>query len=507
MGRGIAYTRGGLAGALKGRTVVRRCERCGLGFSRYPGRYPKNCPQCKGVVIVVEDAMQEAEDTGGAPVITCISMVPRLQRIIDAGAPGAPPDKRSSRSFIVRYDEVDRRVPGGMRALTTFMEGPGQGGRYFRVEHPQKPVIICELDDETQRARLFASADPVRHLGFDPRSEFVDTDPVFERSGFGAHLPGPMAHVPGQRAASHAHMSATTPVPDTTAPHKAVEMAVKAAQVGEKRSGEVMTYYTGFRIHTGHNKNRCPRKDIQRALQNKQNAKRGLAKRVRAAKDWHRSPEGERLHRALGRYNQGPNGPDGKKKNEAIQNWAPNQHLLEAAYGYAETIDDVLDDILRKLLVIESLDILQDVEFDEETGSVYLFFDPSMRLDEIGEVAEVLRGEYKDLLLVSSPDASLQDQQAPSDWWVMFIPRPTQEGVMPPPDPRIFSTERDEPPGPSLKQQIVVQAPANQPEQMADLLDIDALMGDFTGTTAEALRRLPASIQERLAARMQRSKA
>ncbi len=184
-----------------------------------------------------------------------------------------------------------------------------------------------------------------------------------------------------------------------------------------------------------------------------------------------------------------------------MEAWRPTQHLLEATAQYAETIDDVLDGLLRKLLVIEALDILQDVEFDEDSGSVYLFFDPSLPGDEIMEVVEVLKSEHKEIGLVASPDGSLEGEQAACDWWVAYLPRTKQEGIAPPPpDPSVYSSE-EEPPGPQLRQDIVVRAPQGSAEQVADEIDIDSLFGDFGGTT-EALRRLPARIQEQVARRM-----
>lgn len=683
----VAFTRGMANGAMKGRTVVRACEKCGMGLPKYVGRYPTTCSQCKGSIVVVEAATSTGTPT---PAWGCTSMVPRIQRILDAGTPAEAPGPHSSRSFVVRYDEMERQLPGGVQALTNFMEGPDQG-RFYRVESPDQPVLVLELDAQLERARLFSTNDPARYLGSDPRTEFVDDAPkLHERGGAG----GGMA-----RAPSWDHQSTVKPLS-----HEATSRSVigKPHKPGEGQTSP----YGGFRIHVGGDpkaraRNRKPRMDMQRALQNKRNARRGLAKRVRAAKEWHASPDGERLHRAMARYNKQRNkrGPQKRPKTESMegnmselheatpyvsqllpanppwwlsqsmdlanrvlgrkgyevapgngyeylvgqpgdsfrevdtwggapyvvvqdsspapgtgteakislqQRYKPgrtitlkhpdtlkvtrtirkllgeavmeakkghsasaakltgehSQHArgkrkfakkqaskkrrqqgkkaaqdeavvatfkltriarlqapqLEHAYArlaalveaatdpYAETIDDVLDDLLRKLLVTEDLDILQDVEFDETTGSIYLFFDPSLRQEEITQVHTQLSGAYNELALVASPDMSLPEEQAPSDWWVMFLPRNMQEAAPPMADPAIYSSDPD---GSYMKQQIVVPAPVNSPAQIAQSIDIDQAMTNIGGGTAEAVDRLAAAspaLAERLLAQMERQR-
>lgn len=75
---------------------------------------------------------------------------------------------------------------------------------------------------------------------------------------------------------------------------------------------------------------------------------------------------------------------------------------------------------------------------------------------------------------------------------------------MPAADPAVYAKEEAPPPGPQMKQQIVVQAPASSAEQMADEINVDELLGELGGGVAEALGRLPACVQERLAQRMAR---
>jgi len=571
----ISITRGMAGAAMKGRTVSRRCKKCGLAMPYYPGRYPSRCPTCGGDIEIVES---ERGAVVHEPVIVCVSRVPRLQRAIDAGAPAAPRGPRASNTFVARYEDIDRTVPGGgVERLTAFMEGPIGAGLFYRVESPGDPVVILELDDAMGRASIFASDAPAHHLGFDPRTEFVETGPVgegrlardaarararrakkaadqrkfhitwhecehqgdlqryaraVEKAGGTvqhmylddddwddgdemypetgsmlvvgpANFPKRLAAVPGARG--FFDIRGIREAYLTERPAAGIRMH-EGKRRGRQQQGAAMSPYGGFRIHVGQRQTRRPRKDIERALQSKRNQKRGLAKRIAAAKEWHRSPEGQRLHRALGRYNRRPSGSGGRRRQqvrmgESIRTWRPTQHLIEATAQYAEGIDDVLDNLLRKLLVIESLDILQDVEFDEASGSVYLFFDPSIPAHEMDEVVKVMQTEYQDLGLVASPDGSLDfEEDATTDWWVAYLPR-AREGEQPPPaDPDVYAT-REELPGPPKRQQIVVPAPQGSAEQMADEIDLGDLFGDFAGT-AEAVRRLPARIQERLKARM-----
>lgn len=530
----IAFTRGMAGAAMKSSSIVRRCTKCGLGIMKYPGRYPGSCPQCDGEIEVVEgldegaswaervrDAstharVYELQDrlgfemidvpsaygpwaavvvkdptkaeqvrqtlgslgvlfasgtkmvdgypalvvtgsrrnegvvVGGGPIISCVSHVPRIQRVIDASTRNEAPDPRSSNSFVVRSDVVSRAIPGGFPSLVSFMEGP-INGRYYRVEDPGAPVIILEVDEDY--GVLFATENPGAYIGHDPRNEFVDTIITEEFS----------------------------------------------SQVGAPRKpGEGQTSpYGGFRIHVGANQTRKPRKDMIRSVQNKLNAKRGLAKRVAAAKDWHRSPAGARLHRALGRYNARNN-----MKVESLTTWVPRtEHLIEASSQYAETIDDVLDGILRKLLVIEALDILQDVEFDEVSGSIYLFFDPTLPDKEMEEITLVLRSEYSAISVVASPDGRLAYEQGQgADWWVLYLPRAREGQPLPPPNPAVYGgvVPPALAPGAEMRQTLLVPAPLGTPEQMADQIDVQALVRSL----GERFRGLPEGVAQKVAQRM-----
>lgn len=674
----ITVTRGMAGAAVRGRTAARRCKRCGLAMGRYPGRYPVVCPTCGGDIEIVESS----------PIISCVSMVPRLQRVLDASVRSAPRGPWSSHTFIAGYEEVSRVLPGGLDRLTSFME-EGPHGRYFRVESTGEPVIILELDDTLRRVNFFSTMEPARYLGHDPRVEFVDCAPVLDEAevpkgavvvewdgntmqafrffvmrggrkvevgqstvfrrqrmvydekyengmvapdltwrtlmhdpttraglvwgyleGIGhGELHGAPVVVVGPKGASRTlgeslderggpwGAAAYAPSWDHNATIGRKDgMPISPSVADKRRLGEKgrsqgpTSNYGGFRIHVGARQTRRPRKDVEQALQNKRNQRRGLGKRIQAAKEWHRSPDGERFHDALGRYNERPSGSGGRRRQQArmaessacplgsrctgalkdehtgrevgpgalvsfrgfggrrlrgtvtntsgksfcwgckrhpmlvsdsdgdmysptnvkVLRWAAESRvvrsrgeLFEAATQYAETIDDVLDGLLRKLLVIEALDILQDVEFDEETGSIYLFFDPTVSHDEMAEVVRVLQSEQKDIGLIASPDRSLEGEMASSDWWVVFLPRMQQEGApQAQPDPGVYASGDEEAPGPQMRQPIVVPARASSAETIADEIDIDGMLGELGGGTAESIRRLPARLQERLAVLM-----
>lgn len=101
----------------------------------------------------------------------------------------------------------------------------------------------------------------------------------------------------------------------------------------------------------------------------------------------------------------------------------------------AENMDQMLDSIVRKLILSGSLDALQDVEFDDDTGSIYLFFSAAVQRDEIEEIVRDISGEYAQTQLVASPDQSLPDEVGESDWWVVFVPGQDETGSYGTPDP------------------------------------------------------------------------
>jgi hypothetical protein len=85
-------------------------------------------------------------------------------------------------------------------------------------------------------------------------------------------------------------------------------------------------------------------------------------------------------------------------------------------------VDDVFQGLLRKLVVIESLDVLQDVEFTDE-GGIYLMFDPSLPRREVDDIVQVLREGNDRLALAGAPDGTIG---AAADWWVVFLPGQTE---------------------------------------------------------------------------------
>lgn len=95
---------------------------------------------------------------------------------------------------------------------------------------------------------------------------------------------------------------------------------------------------------------------------------------------------------------------------------------LRDPFGENETLDDVLDTILGILVITKNLPLLQDVEFDDEYGSMILYFDPTSTPDEMIDILRPIQGQYKGTTIVASPDTSLPGEAVPADWWVVFIP-------------------------------------------------------------------------------------
>lgn len=95
---------------------------------------------------------------------------------------------------------------------------------------------------------------------------------------------------------------------------------------------------------------------------------------------------------------------------------------LRDPFGENETLDDVLDTILGILVITKNLPLLQDVEFDDEYGSMILYFDPTSTSDEMIDILRPIQGQYKGTTIVASPDTSLPGETCAADWWVVFIP-------------------------------------------------------------------------------------
>lgn len=95
---------------------------------------------------------------------------------------------------------------------------------------------------------------------------------------------------------------------------------------------------------------------------------------------------------------------------------------LRDPFGENETLDDVLDTVLGILVITKNLPLLQDVEFDDEYGSMILYFDPTSTSDEMIDILRPIQGQYKGTTIVASPDTSLPGETVPAEWWVVFIP-------------------------------------------------------------------------------------
>jgi hypothetical protein len=87
-----------------------------------------------------------------------------------------------------------------------------------------------------------------------------------------------------------------------------------------------------------------------------------------------------------------------------------------------DTVDSRFDNVLAMLVVRGFLDGLQDVNYEEEYGSIFLYFDPVMERQEIDDIIIHVGAEYQNTQLVGTPDKSLPDEIEPADWWVVWVP-------------------------------------------------------------------------------------
>jgi hypothetical protein len=269
----------------------------------------------------------------------------------------------------------------------------------------------------------------------------------------------------------------------------------------ERKPGEGPTsVYGSYRFHKGTNKTRKPRKDVQRSIQNRLNARQGSGKKIRNLKKWHRSHQGAEMHRQLGRYNRQNNQRSEMREKiadvrERIARWehdlATKGYVGESALGVNQyrqgwmptqdndkTLDDIFEGLLRKLIVMEAIDILQDVEFDDDNGSLYLFFDPSIPGEEMDEVAQALQAEQSEIALIATPDRSLPGETVDSAWWVMFLPgKVGEDGAPSQPDPQVYSDEQEQ----GSKVQMVQTGPPTSVEQLAQGIDVSKILKSVGG--------------------------
>jgi|GEM_PF-457809 len=136
----------------------------------------------------------------------------------------------------------------------------------------------------------------------------------------------------------------------------------------------------------------------------------------------------------------------------------------------AESMDQKLDSIVRKLVLNGSLDALQDVAFDDDTGSIYLFFSAAITREEAEDITQDLGNEYQQTRLVASPDQSLDGEVGESDWWVVFVPGEDETGAPGEPDPTRWGATK---------------VPEQQPQGLSQFMDKDAVQSIAKGVSLD----------------------
>lgn len=468
----------GMARAMAIHGAARQCPHCKLGIPKYPGRYPGKCPRCKESMSLEECVLPET-----------VTLAPRAHNLSKLLAEAADiyrsegpffNDPSCSRFLLMPYPLIEEY--GGVEGFKAWLEGPvselQNDPLYYRVESMDDPVMCYTFMEGSECCRVFATEDPVRYLGFDPRAEMVNEDHDATFLAESSPLQS-MTYGPGM-AAQRSRMIDKTHDRVSGAFIEDMRASIKRA----RKPGEGHTQVRGgFRIHVGANSTRKPRKDVAKSLQNKINAKRGLRGRIQGAKKFHQSRKGQELHQALGRYNQSRNKSRAEAHDAALRgkivdtldrikryNSGQQRQVVEDASQIQQpTTEDHLEGIIRKLIVSNDLDVLQDVHFDERDGSIYLFFDPILMHDEIQEIVQAVKKERSDIELIASPDGSLQEEAVESLWWVLYAPGPM--GGSPSPD--VYAARPEDH---YTKAQMFTNAPPSPPEAIAQDVNIDKLI-------------------------------
>lgn len=424
-----------------------QCPGCEMNIPRYVGEQPKRCPSCGADLQegLVKYAPGMEPEPGASPLV-CRSYAPRIQRVIDEGKPEACEAADVDPSVFIPAEVLDQHFDGGHKELRRLLEQTGEDDLYFRMESPFGPVLIFEFVGDACRA--YWTDCPEDSIGFDPRDELIE-DGGWDEDGW-AEL--------DEAAPSRASMKR---------PH----------EPGRRGTYRV---HGGFRFTIGGRKGRPkshdPEGNVQRRRAARKRASTNSMSTARALKKYHDSPEGREMHRRLADYNRHRMRDVKKSRKKSVhelrkrardllaslksgrtilENW--ETHTGYVAPPQEPTADDVYQNVLRKLIYMESLDTLEDVSFDDY-GSLYMFFDPTLTRREIDEIIRMINGDkiaqQEETVLVASPDQSIPEESASSDWWVAFLPGKTEDGTPAEADPAEFGVPGDaEPP----KQQMVVK--------------------------------------------------
>jgi len=171
-------------------------------------------------------------------------------------------------------------APGLEDKLFQLFEEPvGLGCSYLYRFEPDG-IIIADVTDEA--ITLWKTTDPERYLGFDPRRSVLD------------HL---NRLTVGSDSRPLWEYSYSTPA------------SVRQRRGGTTRTGgrpgSARRVVGGFRFQVGGKaaRDRQP-KQKEKQVAARRVGRRGLARRIAAAKKWHQSSQGARYHRALGDYNR-----------------------------------------------------------------------------------------------------------------------------------------------------------------------------------------------------------
>lgn len=146
--------------------------------------------------------------------------------------------------------------------LLAFEDAPYRDDLFFRVEEDGVILARLELLPVGPILRFSKTLDPTEELGFNPRAGIEDQIAAL-----------------AEFAPSHVTNPRQTP-------------------------GRAKSTYGGYRITIGHNARRGRDRalNIDKVLKARRAGRRGLAKRIRAARAWHQSGEGKKWHQAQARY-------------------------------------------------------------------------------------------------------------------------------------------------------------------------------------------------------------
>jgi hypothetical protein len=142
--------------------------------------------------------------------------------------------------------------------------------------------------------------------------------------------------------------------------------------------------------------------------------------------------------------------------------------LTERISVYQQTTDDVLDNVIQRLVLCDALDAVQDIILGDD-GEIFLCFDPVLEQDEIDAIVGAIKEKYPQAVCVDTPEGGVQ-------WWVVEISRISDTAV------EIANTNTAMVPSTPPAKGIIAKKADDTISSIAKEINVDAALAAATGS-------------------------